>query len=903
MNSTHAFSRRNFLQTLGGALPSLKLVAERSSVGPPPSQSNVGTGPEKFSPIDLTAHFTASVTDFGPRPQAKELGGESAKDGLLRTPAGKQNFHGIPFLLGPDGTQQKAWVALSKRNNSWTAQGIELAIGQRAGFLCLAGFCDWDGNESPLPGQDVIEKVGQTLAEAILVYDDGTETVLPIRRRFEVNSPSISWGHQSFASLAHFQDTPRRLTDSLNDAGGWGDLQTGVWENTYGTDPGGKPSTLPWICALANAEPARVIKSFRLKAVSDEPFVLCGLTLFTGRENPLRYERLSLYRITLPEATTEDKGRWKLDVDLGVVARSYSLSDFDPETWLSALDKGLGSRDKPVQGGRHLYAEVTASSEATLRLSDTKSGKQFAFDLNRITPGRELEARPSGSRIEILEREKVWVQGQVLDVSTRRPTPVRLAFRSNEGRYIPPYGHRTEINDGWFQDYGADLKLMDSSFAYVDGTFQVELPVGEVYLEMSKGFEYRPVRKKLKIEPSHRELNLEISRLADFRSRGWVSADTHVHFLSPSTAILEGQAEGLNLINLLAAQWGDLFTNVGDIAHGPLTSKDGEMMVHVGTENRQHLLGHLGLLGGQGQPVFPMSAGGPGESYLGDPLWSNLSDWTDACRKRDGLVVAVHFPYPTAELAADIVLGKIDALELYPFGEHFNNLRFLDWYRYLNCGYRLPAVGGTDKMGAYMAAGANRTYAYLGQNEFTFANFAKAVRSGNTFMTTGPLLLFLVDGQPPGAEIKLGAGGGTLEVQAEGKSFVPFHRLEVVLNGKVVASREEQAGSFEMALREKIVIPGPSWLAARCVSKYGPTTSWGLGIQAHTSPVYVTAPGQDLFSAPAASYFLTLIDGAETWVRNLATRPDPERMARALQIFTDARQHLHHRLHEHGIKH
>jgi hypothetical protein len=444
---------------------------------------------------------------------------------------------------------------------------------------------------------------------------------------------------------------------------------------------------------------------------------------------------------------------------------------------------------------------------------------------------------------------------------------------------------------------------MDTSFAYVDGTFQVELPVGEVYLEMTKGFEYQAVRKKLKIEPNQRELNLDIARLVDLRSRGWVSADTHVHFLSPSTAILEGQAEGLNLINLLAAQWGNLFTNVGDMSHGPLTSKDGEMVVWVGTENRQHLLGHLGLLGGQGHPVFPMSAGGPGESYLGDPLWTNLADWTDACRKREGLVIAVHFPYPTAELAADIVLGKIDAVELYPFGEHFNTLRFLDWYRYLNSGYRLAAVGGTDKMGAYMAAGANRTYAFIGQNEFTFANFAKAVRSGNTFMTTGPLLLLQADGRPPGSEINLGSGSATVEVLVEATSFVPFHRLEVVLNGRVVASREESAGSREMTLKEKISLSGPGWLAARCASRLGPTTSWGLGIQAHTSPVYLNLPGRELFSEPGANYFLTLIDGAESWVKTLATRPNPEQMTQALQVFRDAREHLHRRLHEHGIKH
>ena len=358
---------------------------------------------------------------------------------------------------------------------------------------------------------------------------------------------------------------------------------------------------------------------------------------------------------------------------------------------------------------------------------------------DRSLGGKEASAGDAeAARVEVLHGEKVWLHGEVVDASTGRPTPVRLAFRSEQGRYIPPYGHRAEINDAWFEDYGADVKVRDTSFAYLDGTFQAELPVGDVYVEITKGFEYQPVRSKVRIEPGQREIKLEVKRLADFRSQGWVSADTHVHFISPTTALLEGQAEGLNLINLLAAQWGDLFTNVGDLTDSPLTTRDGEMMVWVGTENRQHILGHLGLLGTRGA-VDPMSASGPEESYLGDPLRSTLAEWADACRQREGLVVAAHFPYPTAELAADIVLGKIDAVEMWPMGgpggpqAYFNNLRFLDWYRYLNCGYRLPAVGGTDKMGAYMPAGTNRAYVHLGKEEFTFANWAKAVRSRQHF--------------------------------------------------------------------------------------------------------------------------------------------------------------------------
>src|SRR5208283_3031121 len=144
--------------------------------------------------------------------------------------------------------------------------------------------------------------------------------------------------------------------------------------------------------------------------------------------------------------------------------------------------------------------------------------------------------------------------------------------------------------------------------------------------------------------------------------------------------------------------------------------------------------------------------------------------------------------YPTGEVAADIIMGKLDAIELWPDNDGFNTLRCMDYYRFLNCGYRLPLVGGTDKMGANEDVGANRVYAHLGDTEFSFENWAKAVRSGNTFMTTGPLLLFTADGHVPGEEIRFRSGGGTLEVEARATCFFPIHRLEVVVNGRVVAS-------------------------------------------------------------------------------------------------------------------
>jgi hypothetical protein len=103
-----------------------------------------------------------------------------------------------------------------------------------------------------------------------------------------------------------------------------------------------------------------------------------------------------------------------------------------------------------------------------------------------------------------------------------------------------------------------------------------------------------------------------------------------------------------------------------------------------------------------------------------------------------------------------------------------------------------------------------------------------------------------------------------------------------------------------MILAERVRVPGPGWLAARCVSRLKARDG---RIAAHTSPVYVTVPGEEPFSAPAVAYMLTLIEGTETWARDFATRPDAERFERVVQVLAAARAELHRRMHQHGIKH
>jgi len=50
-----------------------------------------------------------------------------------------------------------------------------------------------------------------------------------------------------------------------------------------------------------------------------------------------------------------------------------------------------------------------------------------------------------------------------------------------------------------------------------------------------------------------------------------------------------------------------------------------------------------------------------------------------------------------------VINGQADAVEMTSWDSRYDGISpysLSDWYRYLNCGYMVPAVGGTDKMTA-----------------------------------------------------------------------------------------------------------------------------------------------------------------------------------------------------------
>ncbi|MCX7012173.1 MAG: CehA/McbA family metallohydrolase, partial [Candidatus Sumerlaeota bacterium] len=353
---------------------------------------------------------------------------------------------------------------------------------------------------------------------------------------------------------------------------------------------------------------------------------------------------------------------------------------------------------------------------------------------------------------------------------------------------------------------------------------------------------------------------------------------------------------------------GELMTNAGDF-DGRTTfgakeaGGDGEYLVRVGTENRQYVLGHISLLGYEGSIIAPMTTGGPFVSALGDPVECLLTEWARQCKAQNGVVVLPHHPNPRAEPAATIVSGAADAVEMTSLSSLYGGISaysLVDWYRYLNCGYKTAVVGGTDKMNAATAVGAVRTYARIDPGrEFTYEAWKDAVRQGRTFVTYGPLIEFSVDGRQPGQRIPMMAGGGTVDVAWRVASVtVPMSRIELIVNGEIRESRAVMPGEDEGHWAVRMERSG--WVALLVRGHYSDMPEI---IAAHSSPVMIDVEGSELLAAADAVTILEQIEGALAYIDTIGTRAETRAWKRMRLVLTSAHRSLHNRMHQRGYGH
>jgi hypothetical protein len=826
-----------------------------------------------FHVVDLATEASASSNQL---PPDAVFGGQSFRQLVGTLPSGPQTFWGVPFHLAGDADPR--WLWLGERRPAHRVP-VDAAA---ADYVLVAHFClptidAPDAAGAAAPSGKVL-RPGELLARYRIELESGGTIEVPIRRRFEVNDGYLDYGYPAFAARPH------RPPVLLDWRGPHSDQQWGRNQQTADGSPYGRWLEWRanyWIHAIATPAPGDRITGIVLEGVAGWIGV-GGITLFSGPGHPLRHGPLETVRITSSDPLPADPDA--VSVDLGLLGHRRSTIPTDPGAWLAAEVQGWG--EAPAQARADgLVVEVATSPAATLTVGDAR------VPLQTLLAEGSAHSEDGRVRVELLPRPDNWVRFTIRDRATGQPTPARVHLRTADGRYLPPYGHRHEVNDRWFEDYGADVLLGSTPYAYVSGSFDAELPSGEVLIEVAKGFDFRPVRRSIAVEPGQRKVVVEIDRARDHRSAGWITADTHVHFLSPQTAHLEAAAEDINVVNLLATQWGDLFTNVGDYTGAASGSSTAETVVWVGTENRQHFLGHMNLLGTQGQTVGRMCAGGPPESFFGDPLHTTLSEWADRGHAEHGLVVIPHFPVPYAEVVADVALGKVDGVEIRDFADGVDSVAVREWYRLLNVGFRVAAVGGTDKMSAGMPLGGVRTYTRIDDGAVSFEAWARGVRAGKTITSTGPFIDLHVEGLEIGDELEMTGNGGQVYVQAIASAWQPLRRLEIVHNGRVVDAAVPGDDPYRIELSTSVHIERDGWIAARCDGLDTLWHSWPMRSAAHTSPIYVGGPRRR--EAPADLTFLqTVVEGGLTWLDTLATPADPGTHQRLRKVFTEAQRVL-----------
>lgn len=684
---------------------------------------------------------------------------------------------------------------------------------------------------------------------------DGTSLEIPIRERLEIGNMPLPWGQYPLLCV---QDRYDRMEDR------WaGRFERAGFRQTE-IQPSSPAAYFLWY--WRNPRPESRITSVSL-AASMPGLLIAAITSCHVDEDPFRPRTKQTARVSL--GTSVDlRASLTVRLDRGVASYPLPLPELP-------LDGGLPGH--PGWGalagtGTDAYVDVTGVPSATVTVvaGDRTLGRARWGDV--ASDGPQWDGPVT---IGLLEPGRNWVRVTVVDAETGLPTPCRVAFQTPEGVPYAPHGHHAQIYAGlndWNVDIGGDVRLGQVTYAYIDGTCEGWLPRGPLIVDVARGFESVPIRSRITIEPGQRELRLTIRRWTDMNAAGWYSGDTHVHFLSSQGALLEAAGEDLNVVNLLQTQWGHLFTNTEDFTGRPHSSVDGRHVIWVSQENREHLLGHLGLLGLR-ERVMPWATGGPGEGELGGALETTLARWADAAHAAGGLVVLAHFPTPNTEAPVLVATGRADAVEMYDQLDY----EHLEYYRYLNDGYRLPLVAGTDKMASGVPVGLYRTYVHVGTDApFSFERWSAGIRAGRTFISSGPMLRMTVDGHPIGDTIQVPAGA-TVDVECEASSVLPVQSLQLVERGRVI--EEVDAGPFvadsgprTISLHKRVRVTGPTWLAARCGGpSYSPLRHFDdsrRGIMAHTSPVYIaTGDTYDLRDASTSTYMLSLIAGGREYIR------------------------------------
>lgn len=467
--------------------------------------------------------------------------------------------------------------------------------------------------------------------------------------------------------------------------------------------------------------------------------------------------------------------------------------------------------------------------------------------------------------------DEVTVTGTVHDADSGQPIACRLYVQSaDENWYFAEPASESGKVIRYEKQNWLNAKSQEFHSSLSADPFALRLPPGEYTLRVERGKEYFPYEKKIHVGSEPVQLEIALQRWTNMAELDWYSGDAHVHRPIRQLAI-PMLADDVN-VALPMVYW----TTRSDLtaASGDRTDRDDAQLpasvIHVDSthaiwpKNTEWEIFSVGGVPHTLGALFAINHQTPFDVAI-PPTRAVLEQAT----RENALLDMDKHDWPFAMLLPTM-LGNSLTYELANNHMWRTEFAFSKWntpapawmnagdgvsggerewiefthrtyWTLLNAGYRLQPTAGTATGVHPVPIGYGRVYVHV-PGGFHYERWIEGLRQGNSFVTTGPMLLVEVaDGRIQGRVLADGA----------------VESIELIRNGQITAIDTFQTAtrpdsSIELTFESELKRDTTEWIAVRVWQK----SSTGRLRFAHSAPKWIDVPGKPLLPSSQEKQFL-----------------------------------------------
>ncbi|MEQ8210043.1 MAG: hypothetical protein RH917_09445 [Lacipirellulaceae bacterium] len=438
----------------------------------------------------------------------------------------------------------------------------------------------------------------------------------------------------------------------------------------------------------------------------------------------------------------------------------------------------------------------------------------------------------------------------VTDEQTGKPLACRIELRDARGRLV-----RTRAEGAIPTDAGL----------YFDGEVVLKLRRGNYQFLIEAGPEYRTRPGTFEIQRRAEDAKqVSVLRRIDMKSESWWSGDLDVREKLDHVPLLM-RARGVDFVPV-TMEWTE---------RGRKKSQKVPKGFQAVTEtvpscgpwaeyDRSKTGGLLTLETNLRNPSDPTDVDGP--YVVGDATAWLLPVWL-AEDRLSAIMVIDRYSQGFGKNANEFQ-GRLPDRKRFPGKLGYGRWCEHIYHHALNCGIYLAPAAGSGSGANGNAIGANRTYVqledYQGQavdEQFDKESWLNMFYQGRVFVTNGPLLRTMVDGDPPGNVTVLSKGEQRDFQIALNLAFyeaTQVEYLEILKNGKAIHQVRLDELAKQKGRLPKVPFDDSGWFAVRAV-----TNNTEFYQYAHTGPYFVEKDSKPLVQRESVQFFIDWLDAAE----------------------------------------